>query len=80
MLSYHVSMECFAVTGQIVAGFALTAQANSSGLLSHLDNMSCYPMFRILMEACRVSPFNLETKGGACLFLFLGPFLFNEKP
>eukprot|EP00747_Dinoflagellata_sp_TGD_P104007 gnl/TRDRNA2_/TRDRNA2_169142_c0_seq1.p1 gnl/TRDRNA2_/TRDRNA2_169142_c0~~gnl/TRDRNA2_/TRDRNA2_169142_c0_seq1.p1 ORF type:complete len:101 (-),score=17.47 gnl/TRDRNA2_/TRDRNA2_169142_c0_seq1:64-366(-) len=36
MLHYRMSMHCLAATGQIVAGFALLARAEASGLLSDI--------------------------------------------
>eukprot|EP00747_Dinoflagellata_sp_TGD_P171476 gnl/TRDRNA2_/TRDRNA2_205652_c0_seq1.p1 gnl/TRDRNA2_/TRDRNA2_205652_c0~~gnl/TRDRNA2_/TRDRNA2_205652_c0_seq1.p1 ORF type:complete len:110 (+),score=16.24 gnl/TRDRNA2_/TRDRNA2_205652_c0_seq1:494-823(+) len=52
LASYQMALESLVTAGQIVAGFALLARAEADGLLSHADE-SCYPMFRILLEACR---------------------------
>ena len=43
-------MHGFAASGQVEAGFDLLVQAE--GLLSHCSD-SCYPMFQMLLEACR---------------------------
>ena len=51
---YQTSMEGLAANGLIQAGFALLTRAEASGLLSHSDN-DCYPMFHILLEACRLT-------------------------
>eukprot|EP00747_Dinoflagellata_sp_TGD_P181258 gnl/TRDRNA2_/TRDRNA2_35032_c0_seq1.p2 gnl/TRDRNA2_/TRDRNA2_35032_c0~~gnl/TRDRNA2_/TRDRNA2_35032_c0_seq1.p2 ORF type:complete len:114 (+),score=13.41 gnl/TRDRNA2_/TRDRNA2_35032_c0_seq1:293-634(+) len=51
MMYYHMSMECLAITGQIVSAFALLARADASGLLSGCPGM-CYPIIRTLCAAC----------------------------
>ena len=50
---YKMLMEGLATTGQFAAGFVLLARVEAIGLLLHSDE-SCYPMFRTLLEACRV--------------------------
>jgi len=50
--TYNSLMQVLASAGQIVAGFGLLAQAEAFGLLSHSDE-NWYPMFRMLLEACR---------------------------
>ena len=50
---YTTLMQCLAVTGKIIAGFALFAQVEFGGLLSYCDPCTSYPIFRILLEACR---------------------------
>eukprot|EP00747_Dinoflagellata_sp_TGD_P080551 gnl/TRDRNA2_/TRDRNA2_160943_c0_seq1.p1 gnl/TRDRNA2_/TRDRNA2_160943_c0~~gnl/TRDRNA2_/TRDRNA2_160943_c0_seq1.p1 ORF type:complete len:102 (-),score=11.15 gnl/TRDRNA2_/TRDRNA2_160943_c0_seq1:164-469(-) len=47
-------MQCLAVTGQIVSGFALLARVDAAGLLSCNDN-SCYLLFCMMLEACRLT-------------------------
>eukprot|EP00747_Dinoflagellata_sp_TGD_P137604 gnl/TRDRNA2_/TRDRNA2_175704_c3_seq2.p1 gnl/TRDRNA2_/TRDRNA2_175704_c3~~gnl/TRDRNA2_/TRDRNA2_175704_c3_seq2.p1 ORF type:complete len:121 (-),score=22.72 gnl/TRDRNA2_/TRDRNA2_175704_c3_seq2:104-433(-) len=48
---YQMVMECLAATGQIVAGFALLARVEASGLTSGADE-NCYKIFHTLCEAC----------------------------
>eukprot|EP00747_Dinoflagellata_sp_TGD_P050098 gnl/TRDRNA2_/TRDRNA2_146569_c0_seq1.p1 gnl/TRDRNA2_/TRDRNA2_146569_c0~~gnl/TRDRNA2_/TRDRNA2_146569_c0_seq1.p1 ORF type:complete len:129 (+),score=24.11 gnl/TRDRNA2_/TRDRNA2_146569_c0_seq1:141-527(+) len=52
VLGYQMIMECLAVSGQIVAGFALLARVEARQLQSDLDE-NCYPMLRSLLEVCR---------------------------
>ena len=53
MLYYRMSMQCLAATGEIVAGFALLARVEASGMLSTVGGDMSYPIFRVLVEACR---------------------------
>ena len=52
VMCYQMVIECLARTGQVVAGFALLARVEASGLLSNSDE-DCYSMIRTLLEACR---------------------------
>eukprot|EP00747_Dinoflagellata_sp_TGD_P108871 gnl/TRDRNA2_/TRDRNA2_170548_c2_seq5.p1 gnl/TRDRNA2_/TRDRNA2_170548_c2~~gnl/TRDRNA2_/TRDRNA2_170548_c2_seq5.p1 ORF type:complete len:226 (+),score=43.95 gnl/TRDRNA2_/TRDRNA2_170548_c2_seq5:122-799(+) len=53
MMYYQIVMQCLASKGQIVAGFALLERMEANGLTSDADQ-SCYAIFRMLLEACRV--------------------------
>ena len=58
MVCYQMLMECLASVDQIQGGFALIARMEADGSLS-ISEDNCYPMFRMLLEACRtVSGFN----------------------
>eukprot|EP00747_Dinoflagellata_sp_TGD_P013607 gnl/TRDRNA2_/TRDRNA2_122703_c0_seq1.p1 gnl/TRDRNA2_/TRDRNA2_122703_c0~~gnl/TRDRNA2_/TRDRNA2_122703_c0_seq1.p1 ORF type:complete len:140 (+),score=19.45 gnl/TRDRNA2_/TRDRNA2_122703_c0_seq1:25-444(+) len=51
---YEMVMQCLVAGGQLRAAFALLEHVESSCLLSEVDD-SCYKMFRILSEACRIA-------------------------
>eukprot|EP00747_Dinoflagellata_sp_TGD_P218045 gnl/TRDRNA2_/TRDRNA2_90353_c0_seq1.p1 gnl/TRDRNA2_/TRDRNA2_90353_c0~~gnl/TRDRNA2_/TRDRNA2_90353_c0_seq1.p1 ORF type:complete len:101 (+),score=1.11 gnl/TRDRNA2_/TRDRNA2_90353_c0_seq1:911-1213(+) len=51
---YRMIMDCLASTGQITAGFVLLARTEASSSFSD-SNETCYPMFRALLEACRLA-------------------------
>ena len=53
VMPYQMLMQSLAASGQVEAGFALLWQVGNSGLLSH-SNDSCYPVFRTLLESCRL--------------------------
>eukprot|EP00747_Dinoflagellata_sp_TGD_P198323 gnl/TRDRNA2_/TRDRNA2_71328_c0_seq2.p1 gnl/TRDRNA2_/TRDRNA2_71328_c0~~gnl/TRDRNA2_/TRDRNA2_71328_c0_seq2.p1 ORF type:complete len:130 (-),score=26.28 gnl/TRDRNA2_/TRDRNA2_71328_c0_seq2:160-549(-) len=52
-LNFRMAMQCFAVTGQIVAGFVLLARAKSGWVLSAKEKS--YQAFHSLLEACRTA-------------------------
>ena len=52
VFTYTALMQVLATRGQFVAGFALLAWAEISGLLFHSDEGQ-YRIFRTLLEACR---------------------------
>ena len=53
VMHYQMAMQSLAASGQVEAGFVLLQQVGNSGLLSH-SNDSCYPVFRTLLQACRL--------------------------
>eukprot|EP00747_Dinoflagellata_sp_TGD_P201271 gnl/TRDRNA2_/TRDRNA2_74751_c0_seq1.p2 gnl/TRDRNA2_/TRDRNA2_74751_c0~~gnl/TRDRNA2_/TRDRNA2_74751_c0_seq1.p2 ORF type:complete len:100 (-),score=15.11 gnl/TRDRNA2_/TRDRNA2_74751_c0_seq1:25-324(-) len=52
-VDYQMSMECLVAAGKIVDGFALLTRLTASGLLSHYHQQAFYPMFCMLLKACR---------------------------
>lgn len=54
LATYHALMQVLAATGQVLAGFELLACEEGFGLLFHFEE-NLYPMFRILLEACRAA-------------------------
>eukprot|EP00747_Dinoflagellata_sp_TGD_P027498 gnl/TRDRNA2_/TRDRNA2_132651_c1_seq1.p1 gnl/TRDRNA2_/TRDRNA2_132651_c1~~gnl/TRDRNA2_/TRDRNA2_132651_c1_seq1.p1 ORF type:complete len:109 (+),score=8.06 gnl/TRDRNA2_/TRDRNA2_132651_c1_seq1:130-456(+) len=52
-VDYEMSMQCLAVSGQIVAGFALLWRAEAGGIMSQPGG-DYYSLFRMLLEACRL--------------------------
>ena len=53
VMPYQMLMQSLAASGQVEAGFVLLREVGNSGLLSQSNN-SCYPVFRTLLQACRL--------------------------